>query len=123
MRHESIIKGQRRKASFYYDELNDLLHVYINGKSVKTLVIGDITFDVDRHGKFIGVEIINALDVLKPFSITKEMLIDIKEAEIITEPVSQNTVYVAISLHIDEQEKQAFFSVEQFIVEKEAALA
>ncbi|HLC19947.1 MAG TPA: DUF2283 domain-containing protein [Candidatus Nanoarchaeia archaeon] len=115
----------REKARFYYDKLNDLLHVFIPGKSVKTLLIGDIAFDIDRHNKFIGIEITNASDLLQQYGIGAELLERIEKAEIVVTPVSANTAMVGMYLHIPKQEEpsKVLFAVDLINEKPQEALA
>ena len=51
--------------NFNYDEENDDLFVYLEGsKSAGAVEIGDFVFDFDKNENLVGLQIINASDVL-----------------------------------------------------------
>ena len=78
-RSEYLIKGLK----FNYDNLNDLLYVYKENSSVyANVVIGDFHVEFSKEWQVVGMEILNASDLLGEYDVSKDMLENIKKIEI-----------------------------------------
>ena len=78
-RREYLIKGLK----FNYDNLNDLLYVYKENSSVyANVVIGDFHVEFSKEWQVVGIEILNASDLLGEYDVSKDMLENIKKIEI-----------------------------------------
>lgn len=65
---------------FNYDSINDSLFIYKKSKVKGSIDIGDIIIDISIDGKVIGLEILNASELLKNLGLKnpKEILKNIK---------------------------------------------
>lgn len=76
-----------------YSEKSDILNIRKTGKkSVGGSELGDFTVDFDKDGSVIGIEIMNASEFFVQIEISKEQLINIKSAEIITQKRNSYTL-------------------------------
>lgn len=74
-----------RDLKFNYDNLNDLLYVYKENSSVYVnVVIGDFHVEFSKEWQVVGMEILNASDLLEEYDVSKDMLENIKKIEIKT---------------------------------------
>lgn len=72
-----------RDLKFNYDNLNDLFYVYKENSSVyANVVIGDFHVEFSKEGQVVGIEILNASDLLEEYDVSKDMLENIKKVEI-----------------------------------------
>lgn len=72
-----------RDLKFNYDNLNDLLYIYKENSSVyANVVIGDFHVEFSKEGQVVGMEILNASDLLEEYDVSKDMLENIKKVEI-----------------------------------------
>jgi len=74
-----------RKAKVDYDEENDVLWVFVGEKVKDSLEIDNFIIDFSHENKVVGVEILDASEIISKLSqteISKEMLSEIKEASI-----------------------------------------
>jgi len=74
-----------RKVKVDYDHENDILWVYSGEKVKDSLEIDNFVIDFSPEDKIVGVEMMNASEVISKLSlsrISKEMLADIKEASL-----------------------------------------
>ena len=65
-----------------YDGENDIIYVYQKGKFKGNVEIGGFVLDLDKDKKIIGVEILNASEVLGNVGITKDMLAETSGAKL-----------------------------------------
>ncbi len=74
-----------RKAKVDYDQENDILWIY-SGENIRdSLEIDNFVLDFSHEDKVVGVEILNASEVISNLAlnkISKDMLAEIKEASI-----------------------------------------
>lgn len=72
-----------RDLKFNYDNLNDLFYVYKENSSVyANVVIGDFHVEFSKEEQVVGIEILNASDLLEEYDVSKDMLENIKKVEI-----------------------------------------
>lgn len=79
MKQSNIIRNKKeyivRNLKNKYDNKNDLFYVYKQDSNVySNIVIGNFHLEIDKAGKIIGVEILNASDILKEYNIAKNFL-------------------------------------------------
>jgi uncharacterized protein YuzE len=79
MKRSSITRNRKEKMirnlDFNYDKPNDLLYVYSKKGSVYTnVVVGEFHIEFSREGEVVGVEVLNASDLLKEYGISKRLL-------------------------------------------------
>jgi uncharacterized protein YuzE len=71
------------KLEFNYDEINDLLYVYKKDSSVySNVMIGDFHLEFDKDIELIGIEVLNASDILKEYDIPQKILKNISKIEL-----------------------------------------
>jgi len=111
MRQPNIITTKSRRTiknlKFSYDDLNDLLYAYKENSSVHSnVVVGDFHLEFSKKGELVGIEILNASDILKEYDIPKKIL---KNIEKITIKVisSGNSLLVFLNIFAMKQEKSA----------------
>lgn len=74
------ITGNRRQYNlkdlkFHYDKANDLLYAYKEDSQVySTVVIGEFHLEIDRKMGLVGLEVLNASDILREFGMTRTKL-------------------------------------------------
>ena len=74
-----------KKAKVSYDEENDVLWVHSGEKVKDSLEVDNFVIDFSHENKVVGVEILDASDIISKLSqnkISKEVLSEIKEANI-----------------------------------------
>ena len=97
-----------------YDKENDIL--FIHRKDVKTkgsveVMGGDIIIDFSKDKEVIGIEIMNASELLKNFDITKDMLSEAIAGDIRVAQ-QRNVLFLTIVLKISKNiEKEAILTV------------
>ena len=78
-RKESITKDLK----FNYDPLNDLLYVYKENSSVySNVMIGEFHLDFNKKSELVGIEIVNASQILGEYDIPEEFLESIKKIDV-----------------------------------------
>ena len=100
-----------KEMGFSYDAINDLLYVYKKDTKVDyNEAIGDIHIEFTKSGKAIGVEILNASDILKEFDIPQKMLDHLTGAEL--KVVKNGAAFlVLLTLHSENNEKSAMIAL------------
>jgi len=94
-----------------YDAVNDLLYVYKKDTKVDhNESIGDIYLDISKTGEVIGIEILNASDILKEFGIQQKMLEHLTGAELKVVK-NANAFLVVLTLHSENNEKSAMIAL------------
>lgn len=74
------ISGSRKEYSlkglkFNYDSVNDLLYVYKpNSEVYSTVMVGEFHLEFNREAEVVGLEILNASDLLKEYDVSKSLL-------------------------------------------------
>ena len=89
-----------KKAKVDYDQENDILWVYSGEKVKDSLPIDSFVVDFSHDDKIVGVEIMNASEIVSSLSlnkISKDMLAGIKEASL-SFYQSRELFYVVIGL-------------------------
>jgi len=67
----------------YYDAENDLFYAHKeNTKVFSNIMLGDFHIEYDREGNIVGIEVLNATDVLKEYGVSKEMLKQMQDVQI-----------------------------------------
>ena len=87
MKQSSTIRNRKeyliRNLEFNYDELNDLLYIYKKDSNVySNVMIGDFHLEFNKNSELVGVEILNASDILKEYEIPVRFLKNIKKVEL-----------------------------------------
>ncbi|MBU1245749.1 MAG: DUF2283 domain-containing protein [Nanoarchaeota archaeon] len=90
------MEGKITKIS--YNEKDDILFIYKNGKVKGNIMIGGFVVDISYRNDFIGIEVLNASENLKVFNITKEMMKYAKKAKIISKKYQDGTIFVGFEL-------------------------
>ncbi|MDP6548092.1 MAG: DUF2283 domain-containing protein [Candidatus Woesearchaeota archaeon] len=103
-----------------YDKENDIL--FIHRKDIKTkgsveVLGGDIIIDFSKDKQVVGIEIMNASELLKPYNITKSMLLGALAGNI--KVVQQrNLLFLTIVLKMPKNvEKEAILTVPSLVSE------
>jgi len=98
-----------RSPTFSYDAFCDDLFIYESrAKSAGSVPSGDVIVDLDKEGKIVAVELMNAVSVLSnmtgksPLEV-KNLLDHLDECEI-TIKEAKNLFYITIHLHSHNQE-------------------
>lgn len=72
-----------KKLEFNYDELNDLLYVYKKDSSVySNVMIGDFHLEFNKNSELVGIEVLNASDILGEYEIPIKFLKNIKQVDL-----------------------------------------
>lgn len=102
-RKQTYIRGLK----FNYDKLNDLLYVYKKNSSVySNVMIGDFHLEFSKNSELVGVEVLNASNLLKEYDIPKRILENIDNVEL--KMVSNNnSLLIFLIIHSMEQERSA----------------
>lgn len=110
MRRSSIIGNRRYSISnlkYSYDSLNDLLYVYKEGSQVySTVVVGEFHLVINKIKELVGLEILNASELLAEYDIPKRILKNIDRVEMKV-VVRNNSFLVFLIIHALNQEKLA----------------
>lgn len=110
MRRSSIIGNRRYSISnlkYSYDSLNDLLYVYKEGSQVySTVVVGEFHLEINKIKELVGLEILNASELLAEYDIPKRILKNIDNVEMKV-VVRNNSFLVFLIIHALNQEKLA----------------
>lgn len=96
-----------RKAKVDYDQENDILWVYSGEKIKDSLEVDIFVIDFSHDDKIVGVEIMNASEVVSSLSlnrISKDMLAGIKEASL-SFYQSKEFFYVVVGLILSVDDK------------------
>lgn len=86
MRQSNTIRNRKeytvKNLKFDYDKFNDLLYIYKEDSSVyANIVIGEFHIDIDKEGNIVGVEVLNASELLNEYGVNKNLLINLKTVE------------------------------------------
>jgi len=109
---QSNISGSRKQYSvrnlkFNYDRINDLLYVYKENSQVySTVIIGEFHLELARNKEPIGLEILNASELLNEFDIPKKNLENIDKVEMKVK-VRNNSMLIFLIIHALNEEKCA----------------
>jgi len=110
MRRLSITGNRRYSISnlkYSYDSLNDLLYVYKEGSQVySTVVVGEFHLEINKIQELVGLEILNASELLAEYDIPKRILKNIDRVEMKV-VVRNNSFLVFLIIHALNQEKLA----------------
>ncbi len=87
MKQSSIIRNRKeviiRNLAFGYDKLNDLLYIYKKDSYVySNVMIGEFHLEFDKEMRLVGVEILNASEMLSEYGIPQKNLENIQEVEL-----------------------------------------
>ncbi len=87
MKQLNITKNRKehfiRNLKFNYDELNDLLYVYKKDSSVySNVMIGDFHLEFNKNCELVGIEILNASDILSEYEIPLKILKNINKIDL-----------------------------------------
>ncbi len=101
----------KKHIKFEYDQHNDLLYIFDEKHKVdNTLIVGDFHIEINENGNVVGVEVLNASDILKVYSISKEMLSNIDAVDL-KAVVINNSLIISIIFHALNQEKSAIITM------------
>ncbi len=106
------ITGNRKEYSvknllFDYDKLNDLLYVYKKDSHVySNVMIGEFHLEFNKSGELIGMEILNASDILADYGIPKRSLDNIQKIDLKT-VVRNNSILVFVVIKALNHERSA----------------
>lgn len=93
--------GQDKYFKWDYSEKSDILHVHKQKKKVEgSAELGDFTFDFDKNGNVVGVEIINVSQFLQQMDIPKDQLNQIQCAEILIDRRNPAMTLVWVKLRL-----------------------
>ena len=93
--------------AFSYDAANDLLYAYRKSAKVHSnVVIGEFHVELTKNGEVIGMEILNASELLREYGISSEMLRNIDQVDLRVVTHGHSTLVVLI-IHALNQEKSA----------------
>src|SRR3989344_4287656 len=68
---------------YNYDELNDLLYIYKKNSNVfSNVMIGDFHLEFNKESEIVGIEILNASDILSEYDIPLEILKNINKVDL-----------------------------------------
>lgn len=96
-----------RNLGFRYDKANDLLYAHEEGSNFYSdVVIGEFHLQFDRKGKVIGLEVLNASDLLGEYGISKELLENIRSLTLKV-VLNNNSLIVFLAIKGLKEEKQA----------------
>ncbi len=103
IRKQSII----RNLKFSYDKRNDLLYVYKENTSVySNVMVGDFHVEFSRKNDLVGIEILNASDILKEYDFSRKTLENIEDVSL--KVVSRNnSLLIFLIIRSMNQEKSA----------------
>ena len=90
------MEGKVTKIS--YNEEDDILLIYKDGKVKGNLMIGGFVIDISYRGEVIGIEVLDATENLKMFNITKDMMKYIKSARLISKKYKDGTIFVGFEI-------------------------
>lgn len=84
MKPSNIIRNRTEQTihnlKFNYDKLNDLLYAYKENSSVYTnIIIGNFHLEFNKDNELVGIEILNATDILAEYNIPNKFLESIQK--------------------------------------------
>jgi len=87
MRQSNTIRNRKeyivKNLKFDYDKYNDLLYIYKENSDVyANVVIGEFHIEFDRESSVVGMEILNASELLSEYGINENLLTNMKKAEL-----------------------------------------
>ena len=87
MRQSNTTRSKReytvKNLKFDYDKSNDLLYVYKEDSSVyANVIIGEFHIELDKEGNVVGVEVLNASELLSEYGVNKDLLVNMKKTEL-----------------------------------------
>src|SRR3989338_9230997 len=104
----------RKQVKFEYESRNDLLYLYDEKQKVdSSITLGDFHFEVNKYLEIVGIEVLNAPEILREYTISKEILTKIEDVELKVVR-RKNSVIVSIVLHALRQEKTATIAMNSF---------
>jgi len=92
---------------YNYDELNDLLYIYKKNSNVfSNVMIGDFHLEFNKESEIVGIEILNASDILSEYDIPLEILKNINKVDLKV-VTSGNSLLIFIIICSKNQTKSA----------------
>ncbi|MBN1156267.1 DUF2283 domain-containing protein [Candidatus Woesearchaeota archaeon] len=77
MKQLNTIRNERyiKNLKYSYDRQNDLLYIYRKDSHVySNVMIGEFHIEFDKVGKIVGVEVLNAIEILREYNVEKRIL-------------------------------------------------
>ena len=111
MKQSGTIRNRKehfiRNLEFNYDELNDLLYVYKKNSTVySNVMIGDFHLEFNKNSELVGIEVLNALDILGEYEIHGNILKNINKVDLKV-VTSGNSLLVFMIIYSMNQAKSA----------------
>ncbi len=112
MKQSNIIRNRKEQfignLEFKYDELNDLLYVYKKSSSVySNVMIGDFHIEFNKSSELVGVEVLNASDILGEYGIPLKILRNMKKVDLKVVTAGNSLLVFMIVYSMDDQTKSA----------------
>lgn len=109
MKQSNTIRNRKehfiRDLEFNYDELNDLLYVYKNNSNVySNVMIGDFHLEFNKESELVGIEILNASEILSEFEIPLAILQNIQKVDLKVVTMGNSLLVVLIINSINQTE-------------------
>lgn len=87
MKQSNITRNRKEQfignLEFNYDKLNDLLYVYKKNSNVySNVMIGDFHLEFNRNNELVGIEVLNASEILGEYGIPLKILENIKKVDL-----------------------------------------
>lgn len=92
--------GQDKCFVWDYNEKSDILNIHRRGKKVEgSAELSDFSFDFDKNGNIVGIELVYASEFLNHVGVQKEHLAELKSAEItISKRANCAIVWIKLSI-------------------------
>lgn len=101
-------KMKKQSVKINYNEEDDLFFIHKEGKVKGNLTLGNFVIDMTSQGNVIGIEVLDALETLKSFNITKEILKNAKKGKLISKKYQDGTEFIGFELFSKIPEKNQF---------------
>ena len=80
---KTMTVGQDKYFVWDYNEKSDILNIHRRGKKVEgSAELSDFSFDFDKNGNIVGIELVYASEFLNHVGVQKEHLAGLRSAEI-----------------------------------------
>ncbi len=90
------MEGKVTKIS--YNEKDDIFFIYKEGRVKGNIMIGSFVVDISYRNEIVGIEVLNASENLKLFSITKPIMKYAKRAKLISRKYDNGTIFVGFEI-------------------------
>ncbi|MBS3127835.1 DUF2283 domain-containing protein [Candidatus Woesearchaeota archaeon] len=111
MKQSNTIRNRREyligNLKYDYDKLNDLLYVYKkDSNAYSTVMVGDFHLELNKQGELVGIEVLQASDILNEYGISKKILDNIEKIELKV-VVNNNSMLIFLVINGLEQQRHA----------------